>query len=129
MVRRCFSLGPYTLRVISGYRVSGSVMTRLHDADGGVTELDPDKPSVDIRRLKLEVLKNAFCLAVFAGLGGYSLASRHNIHNTALSTVFYITTALGLMFFIPRLAWTTWKFLESNAKPDYQEVEVETYSV
>jgi hypothetical protein len=82
-----------------------------------------------IRRLKLEVLKNAFCLAIFAGLGGYSLASRHNLHNTALSTVFYIVTALGLMFFIPRLAWTTWKFLESNAKPDYQEVEEETYSV
>jgi hypothetical protein len=106
-------------------------MPRLYNADGTTSELSPVVAQpIDIRTLKLEVLKNAFCVAIFAGLGGYSLASSSQKHSTVISTIFYIITALGLMFFIPRLAFSAFKFLDSSSKPQYAEMdEEEVYGV
>lgn len=98
-------------------------MTRLQSASGHSVELEPSPQPVDIRHLKLEVLKNALCFAIFAGLGGYSLASSIHRHTTILSTIFYIVTALGLMIFIPRLAISTYRFMESSSKPTYDTLE------
>lgn len=98
-------------------------MTRLESANGQSLELEPSPQPVDIRHLKLQVLKNALCFAIFAGLGGYSLASSIHKHSTVLSTIFYIVTALGLMVFIPRLAIATYKFMESSSKPQYDTLE------
>ena len=98
-------------------------MPRLHSASGESVELNTTEQPVDIRRLKLEVLKNASCLAIFAGLGGYSIAFSAHRHGTVISTIFYIITALGLMFFIPKLAFSAYKFLDSTNKPEYEAME------
>lgn len=101
-------------------------MPRLQVAGGSSVELSPvNEQPVDIRKLKLEVLKNALCVAIFAGLGGYSLASGVNKSRTILSVVFYIITSLGLMWFIPRLGISTWRFLDSSSKPEYEPMEEE----
>jgi len=93
---------------------------------------EAEGPPPDIRRWELEVLKNVLCIAVFAGLLGYSVASSVQGHNSILSILFYIVTSLGLMFFIPRLIYSTYKFMASSAAPDYDSLLPEnegTYAI
>ena len=108
-------------------------MTRIQTGSGGTIELAGSEPTPpDIRRWELEVLKNVLCIAVFAGLLGYSVASSAQGHNTIMSMIFYIVTALGLMYFIPRLAYSTYKFMTSSATPDYDSLLPEneaTYAI
>ena len=105
-------------------------MTRIQSNSGSRFEVgENEQTPPDIRRWELEVVKNVLCIAVFAGLLGYSVASSVQGHNTILSILFYIVTSLGLMYFIPRLIYSTYKFMSSSAVPDYEALTPENEGV
>ena len=105
-------------------------MTRIQSNNGSRFEVgENEQTPPDIRRWELEVVKNVLCIAVFAGLLGYSVASSVQGHNTILSILFYIVTSLGLMYFIPRLIYSTYKFMSSSAVPDYEALTPENEGI
>lgn len=84
----------------------------IFSSSSGGLNLSQDSSNVDIRLLKLNVLKNALCLAVFLALGGYAIAYSQNPENKNKSNwiAAAIITGIGLLVFLPRLIIATYRF-------------------
>jgi hypothetical protein len=77
------------------------------------TPLPTPQPShtTDIKRQRLEVIKNAFILGVFLALACYSLASYNAKSKSLTSIPMYVFTCIGILVFTPRLCMAALKFL------------------
>eukprot|EP00600_Ochromonadales_sp_CCMP1393_P008157 CAMPEP_0174958868 /NCGR_PEP_ID=MMETSP0004_2-20121128/2864_1 /TAXON_ID=420556 /ORGANISM="Ochromonas sp., Strain CCMP1393" /LENGTH=130 /DNA_ID=CAMNT_0016207131 /DNA_START=68 /DNA_END=460 /DNA_ORIENTATION=+ len=76
------------------------------------------KSATDIKRMRLEVIKNALCLAIFLAFGGYALGSTGNPDMENAPTIaLFLVTFVGILFFAPRLCIALFKFLDYSEEP------------
>ncbi|KAJ1425805.1 hypothetical protein B484DRAFT_431978 [Ochromonadaceae sp. CCMP2298] len=92
--------------------------------DEEVPEVSPyQRTTTDIKRQRLDVIKNAFCLAIFLALACYSFAASSNAHTRTWTTVaMYIFTCSGILVFMPRLCMAAFKFLDVAERPIYKRL-------